>query len=259
MTSLSDLSKSKKIIIVAACVTLVALIAVIALVLLTGNDTSSSTISTASYTKEKKAMKECVEGLVECISNGDSESAMSYCNESSASSLGLSSMDAESFRSTILEEIGIAEENLYTPTSDALDTMISTTATDFVRKNTVSNVKNIKKGKDGKITGEVELTITGISDFNSLSFSDSVTTANEDLVTYINSDMDNLMNSLESQGHDNMKLALINHTLVKLFTDMTDTVPSIPSTEKSYLVQVSANKDKKGNLSTIIEKVSVLD
>lgn len=257
MTSITDQIRSHKLIAAAALITLTAIVIVVFFII--GKDPKVDSVAAESYTKEKKAMTENVNGLLDCMSEGDYEGATAFCNKKSAITLGLSSMDADAFRSALLEEIGINEESVYKPTSDALDNMITTASAEFVRKSDVSMVKNITKGKDGKITGQIELEVEGISDFNSLSFADAVTAANEDLVTYINSDMDNLMNNLESQGRDNLKTALVNHSMVKLFNDMTEGLSSIPSTKKNYLLTISVSEDKKGNLSSKIENVSLLD
>ncbi len=196
------------------------------------------------------------------LKTGDMKLAKKYCSKDGANQLVLKSLDTAAFKKTLLEGLGITEENLSDDSkaylSSLLEALKSKVVTDFSFDMSQMEVEKITE--EGYVV-KVPATLTGIGSLNAIDYSAEMSYATHTMLDYAVGNEEALMNHNDAYGEEALRDVLRQTVYTNLFSAMTTKAQAYEPSARNYVLTLLVTKDETGNYSSaeIIGAEEVLD
>ena len=184
------------------------------------------------------------------IKTGDIQLAKKYCTPEGCDQLVLDSLDVTIFKQTLLDGLGIKEEELPEDSKAYLTSLQDTLKTKVVTDVTydISQMEVEQKTDEGYVV-TIPVTLTGCGSLNCIDFSAEMSYATHSMMDYATGNQDALMNHNDVFGEEGVRGLLRQQTYANLFSAMLTKAQALEPTPKNYQVKIVVTKGKDGEYS----------
>ena len=166
------------------------------------------------------------------------------------------------FKKTLLEGLGITEENLSDDSKAYLTALLETFKTKVVTDVTydMSGLEVEKKTEDGFLVN-VPVTITGCGSLNAIDYSAEMSYATHSMLDYAIADQEALMNHKDAYGEEAVHDILAQQIYTNLFSAMNTKAQAYEPTARNYKITLLVTKDESGDYASaqIVGAEEILD
>ncbi len=197
----------------------------------------------------RETMGETMEGFVGALEDGNIGKAKSFCSDQASATLGLSMLDADSYRTVVLSGLAMEEETLSDELRAAMDDFTTAqksrilTACEYELKS-----MKLERAKNGG-TGTLTVTLTGVPSLYSVDFSQKIVKGNEDLAAYVTENRDLLIGIYGTEGEVVTYNVLKSKEIVNLLSSMSDQMLSTEPVTRKYDFTFEMTTDDEGKVS----------
>ncbi len=204
--------------------------------------------------EEEEAAKTAVEANINAFINaldaGDIESAKTSCSENVAATMNLDGMNADSFRSILMNGLGLSEETMSEETRAAMDSLITTMKENVCTSaNYDINTGKFKKGKEEDLF-TLDVDVTGCNNLNAIDFSGAVALANISGINYTTDNQTTLMDVCDMAGLEAVRDMIKKAEVASLLSAMNGKVLEQANNTRNWTLTFAVSKDEEGNVTT---------
>lgn len=198
-----------------------------------------------------RATESTLEDFSEVIKTGNIKLAKKHCSKEGANQLVLDSLNTEVFKKTLLEGLGITEDNLSDESKAYLSSLLETFQSKVVTDVTydMSSLEVEKKTEEGFVV-TLPVTITGCGSLNAIDFSPELSYATHSMLDYATMNQEALMNHNDAFGEEGVHELLAQQIYTNLFSAMTTKAAAYEPSARQYKVTLLVTKDAEGNYSS---------
>ena len=193
-----------------------------------------------------------MDGFISAMKEGDMTKARSFCEDSAAAALGLSMLDADTYRQEVLAGLAMEEETLSDEIRASVDSFTSAQKS-RVLTNCEYEPKTIKMEKtEGGTKGTVTATLTGLPSLYAIDFSGDIQSSNDALGAYVTENSAALTDSYEAEGEAALRNVLKTKEVTELLSTMKKKVEKAETVTRNFAFTFTLTSDEDGKISDCV-------